>query len=41
VPKFLSGLKTDVTNNIFFIEDNIVVYPAGHNIIIHNTESNH
>lgn len=30
------GLKSDVANNIHFVEDNQVLYPAGHNIIIYN-----
>lgn len=37
-PKFISGLKSDVTDNIFFIDDRQVVYPSGHNIVIYDTE---
>ena len=36
--KFISGLKSDVANNIFFLDDNQVVYPAGHNIVIYHLE---
>lgn len=36
--KFISGLKADVTDNIFFLDDNQVVYPAGHNIVIYHIE---
>ena len=36
--KFISGLKSDVTNNIFFLDDNQVVYPAGHNIVLYHME---
>lgn len=36
--KFISGLKADVSDNIFFLDDNQVVYPAGHNIVIYHIE---
>lgn len=36
--KFISGLKSDVANNIFFLDDNQVVYPAGHNIVLYHME---
>ena len=36
--KFISGLKSDVTDNIFFLDDNQVVYPAGHNIVVYHLE---
>lgn len=26
-------------NNIAFAEENVVVYPCGHNVVIHNMES--
>ena len=34
-PRFFFGLKGDVSNNVLFLEDNIVAYPCGHNIIIY------
>eukprot|EP00744_Colponema_vietnamica_P001225 GILI01002055.1.p1 GENE.GILI01002055.1~~GILI01002055.1.p1 ORF type:complete len:1251 (-),score=376.19 GILI01002055.1:222-3974(-) len=33
------GLKGDVTNNIAYVEENLVVYPSGHNTILYNTEN--
>ena len=36
--KFISGLKSDVADNIFFLDDNQVVYPAGHNIVVYHLE---
>ena len=38
VPKFIAGMKADVTNNIFFLNDNTVLYPAGHNVVIYNLD---
>ena len=38
VPKFLAGLKADVKDNVFFLDENNVIYPAGHNIVIYNIE---
>ena len=36
--KFISGLKGDVADCIFFLDDNHVVYPAGHNIVVFHIE---
>ena len=36
--KFLFGLKGDVKNNIFFLDDQTVIYPCGHNIVFYNTD---
>lgn len=33
------GLKGDVNGNIFYIDEANLIYPAGSNIIIYNTES--
>lgn len=33
------GIKGSVKNNISFADENIVVYPCGHNVVIHNMES--
>ena len=38
VPKFIAGMKADVNNNIFFLNDSTVLYPAGHNIVIYNMD---
>lgn len=35
-PRFFFGLKGDVKNNVFFVEDNTVVYPCGHNVVVYN-----
>ncbi|RLN86703.1 hypothetical protein BBJ28_00010446 [Nothophytophthora sp. Chile5] len=37
--KHLFGLKGSVRNNIAFAEENVVVYPCGHNVILYNLES--
>lgn len=34
-PRFLFGLKGDVKNNIIYLDDNIVAYPCGHNVVIY------
>ena len=31
-------MKSDVADNIFFLDDSQVVYPAGHNIVIYHME---
>ena len=33
------GLKGDVKNNVEYLEENVVVYPCGHNLVHFNTES--
>lgn len=38
VPKFIAGLRVEVRQNLFFLNDNTVVYPAGHNVVVFNTE---
>ena len=37
--RHIFGFKPDVNNNIHFTDDHLVLYPAGHNTIIYNTES--
>ena len=34
-PRFFFGLKGDVKNNVIFIDDNIVCYPCGHNVVVY------
>ena len=34
-PRFFFGLKGDVNNNVLYIEDNVVAYPCGHNVIVY------
>ena len=33
-PKFAFGIKGDLRNNIFFLDDQRIVYPCGHNVVI-------
>ena len=35
-PRFFFGLKGDVTNNCCFVDDNTVIYPCGHNVILYS-----
>ena len=38
-PRFLFGLKGDVRNNVYFLEDNArILYPCGHNVVIYHTD---
>ena len=37
-PRFLFGLKGDVKQNLFFIDDQTVLYPCGHNVVIYNID---
>lgn len=37
-PKFLFGIKGDVSNNIHFLDDNMILYPVGHNVVIYRTD---
>ena len=32
------GIKADVKDNICYLDEQTVIYPAGHNIVIFNTE---
>lgn len=32
------GVKIDVTNNILYVDDNYVIYPCGHNIVIYKID---
>lgn len=38
VPKFMAGVKNDVNNNLYFIDEQTVCYPVGHNIVLYNIE---
>ena len=35
-PRFFFGLKGDVNNNCPFVDDNTVIYPCGHNVILYS-----
>lgn len=37
-PRFMFGLKGDVRNNVHFLDDQRVLYPCGHNIVIYNLD---
>lgn len=36
--RFLFGLKGDVQNNLFYYDDQRVIYPAGHNVVVYNVD---
>jgi len=38
IPKLISGLKSNVNNNIIYIDDQTVCYPVGHNVVLYNFE---
>ena len=37
--RYVFGLKGDVNGNVFYIDEANLIYPAGSNIIIYNTET--
>ena len=37
-PKFLFGLKGDVKTNLYYVDDQTILYPCGHNVVIYNTD---
>ncbi|OAJ36904.1 hypothetical protein BDEG_21008 [Batrachochytrium dendrobatidis JEL423] len=37
--KYVFGLKGDVNNNIAYLDEQTIVYPAGSNVILYNTEN--
>jgi hypothetical protein len=34
----LFGLKGDVQGNLFYYDDQRVIYPVGHNVVIYNVD---
>ena len=34
-PRFFFGIKGDVKNNVLFLDDKVVAYPCGHNVVIY------
>jgi len=36
--RFIFGVNGDLKNNIFLLEDHRILYSAGHNIVLYNTE---
>jgi len=37
--RFFFGLKSDVRNNVHFIDDQKILYPAGHNVVIYDMDN--
>jgi hypothetical protein len=35
-PRFMLGVNSNVQNSIFFVEDNIVLYVVGHNVVFYS-----
>lgn len=33
-PRFCFGIKGELRNNIYFLDDQRIIYPCGHNIVI-------
>lgn len=36
--RFIFGVNGELKNNIFLLEDHRILYSAGHNIVLYNTE---
>ena len=36
--RFIFGVNGEIRNNVFILEDHRLVYSAGHNIVLYNTE---
>ena len=36
--RHIFGLKADVSSCLGYVDENVLVYPAGHNTVIYNTE---
>jgi hypothetical protein len=32
------GLKNDVRNNLHYMSDNVLLYPAGHNVVMYHID---
>ena len=37
--RHIFGLKADVKDNIWFVDENLIVYPVGHNAVVYNCET--
>merc|ERR1719498_2046486 len=37
--KFLFGLNSKVNNNVLFVDENTVIYPCGHSVVMYNIET--
>jgi hypothetical protein len=38
LPKFMFGFDADVKGNLHFLDENTVIYPCGHNVVIYRTD---
>ena len=38
IPRIVFGLKGDSKNNLQYTDDNTLLYPAGRNVIVYQTE---
>jgi hypothetical protein len=36
LPRFMLGVNSGVQNAIFYVEDNIVLYVVGHNVVFYS-----
>ena len=36
--RFIFGVKGDVKTNLFYLDDQRVLYPSGHNIVVYNID---
>ncbi|GBG33254.1 Cilia- and flagella-associated protein 57 [Hondaea fermentalgiana] len=39
VPRHVFGLKADVADSVWFLEENLIMYPAGNNVIVYHTDT--
>lgn len=39
IPSHIFGLRSDIPDNIHFIDDGLVLYPAGHGLVLYNMET--
>lgn len=37
--RHIFGLRADVISNLHYVEENVVVYPAGHNVVVYNSDT--
>ena len=37
--KHIFGLNADVMDNIWFVDENLIVYPVGHTVVVYNCET--
>ena len=38
-PRFMLGVKSDVQGGLHCIDDNIIMYPCGHNIVFYDSNT--